>query len=82
MASMAKTLPVSVIQENIYAQLQASRDIFGQIRKLADVAEHEQDPGLREDLEEVMQSLLKIGEDLSEKASATGETVLETVRPS
>lgn len=78
--SMARTIPVSVIQRNIYDQLQASREIFEIIPELASVAEKEQDEDLKLSLENVMQKLMDIGEGLSDEASSAGEKVLDIVR--
>lgn len=75
---MPKTLPVSVIQQNILYELQASERILELIPKLADIASSQQGTALK-NLEEVMQKLLEIGDGLSDKANATGEKVVDFV---
>ena len=75
---MAGKLPVRLIKDNIDNQLQASRDIFKEIDRLAALADKctkDQEPILVE----VMQNLLNVGRALSKNASETGKRVLEIV---
>lgn len=75
-AGATKTIEASIIQKNIYNQLQASRDIFEIIPMLAKLArDREEDKDLRETLQDVMERLLDVGEDLSDSASNTGGEV-------
>jgi hypothetical protein len=75
-------LPVSLIQKNIYAQLEASQDIFRQVRALAHIAEeaYTVNIDLTTQIQEVMKDLLVTGENLSDQAKRTGEAVLAFVR--
>jgi hypothetical protein len=77
---MAKPLEVSVIEKNISALLQTSRDILFQVRRLDDIAELESNPQLKADLESVMHRLLEISDSLADTADETGTRVLENVR--
>ncbi len=71
--SAIQTVQASVIQRNIYDQLQASRDIFEIIPTLAELArKHPEDKELEKALEGIMKKLLYVGECLAESASDTG----------
>ena len=76
---MTGRLPVRFIEENIDNQLQASRQIFAVIDRLAQLATNSTDKNVTAELPKVMESLLSVGKSLSKNASKTGEEVLDIV---
>ena len=85
---MPRALPVSVIHQNIYDQLQSSRDLFAQIRRLGEIVkELQQQKGdasladkttkAADDITKIMQDLLVIGQNLADRAKATSDKVLD-----
>lgn len=75
-------LPVSVIQENIYVELQASQAMLSQIYALASIGEkHKENADLVNDIESVMRSLLQIGDSKNAKGHGRCDFNLCKVEP-